>query len=115
MKRKTFFPVLFAAVMLICAAFIAWYLPANNERLFQIEDTKLSLETSQGRERRQQHEYDQALASIPEVQEKLDSLIPLNEAALEEKKVLKAEQKALKKEKETLQKQLEALGAQGGN
>ncbi len=115
MNKRSFFPVLFSAVLLFCVLFIVWYLPALNERLFQIEDTRLSLETSLGRERKQQREYNETAAAIPEIQAELDRIIPLNEAMLEEKKQLKTELKALKKEKEMLEKEAEASDSPGVN
>ena len=89
--------------MLICVLFIVWYLPAVSQRRFQLEDTQKSLETSLGRERKQQSEYDETVAALPEVEAELERVLPLTEAAKEEVKSLKKERKALRKEKKELE------------
>ena len=98
-------PILFACIMFLCVLFIAWYLPAVSERSFRLQDVRKSIETSLGRERKQQYEYDETVASIPEVQAELDRLAPLNDEINQEVKALKDERKRLRQEK----KELEAL------
>lgn len=100
------FPLVFTVIMLICVLFIAWYLPASGARQFQLEDVQKSLETSQGRERKQQHEYDETVAAIPEVQAELDRVLPLSESAAQEVQDLKAERKSLRQEKKDLEDML---------
>ena len=102
MKKNNRLAVLFAIVMLICVLFIVWYLPAVSQRRFQIGDIRKSLETSQGRERKQQSEYDETVAALPEVEAELERVLPLTEVAKEEVKSLKKERKALRKEKKEL-------------
>ena len=68
-RRKSFFPLLFVLVMLLCVLFISWYLPTVSTLRFSLEDRKISLETSQGRERKQQHEYDEAVSALAEAKE----------------------------------------------
>ena len=104
-KRRSFLPVLFAVVMLVCVLFVICYLPAVNSLRFRLEDVEKSLETSRGRERKQQYEYDEAVAAIPEVQAELDRIIPLNDQAKQELQDLKAERKRLREEKKELEKQ----------
>ena len=65
MKHKSCLPVLFTLVMLACVLFLVWYLPAIGQRRFSLEDVQKSLETSLGRERKQQYEYDETVAAIP--------------------------------------------------
>ena len=103
MKRKSFLPVLFSLLMLICVLFIVWYLPSVGNLRFRLEDVQKSLETSQGRERKQQHEYDEAVSALAEAKEELEMIRPQAEAAAETKKVLKEERKALKQEKKDLE------------
>lgn len=103
MKRKSVLPVLFFLVMLICVLFIAWYLPSVQNLRFRVEDVRKSLETSQGRERKQQHEYDETVEAIPETEAELEQIRPLTEAAKEEVKALKEERKKLRKEKKELE------------
>ena len=59
MKKGSAYAVFFTVIMLICVLFIVWYLPAVSQRRFQLGDTQKSLETSLGRERKQQSEYDE--------------------------------------------------------
>lgn len=104
-KKPSLFPVLFASVMLLFVLFLVWYLPALDERVFMLQDVRQSIETSQGRERKQQYEYDETVAAIPEIQAELDRVIPLEEAAQQEVQALKEERKQLRQQK----KELEAL------
>ncbi len=103
MKKKSAFPVLFSAIMLIFVLFIVWYLPSVSQRRFQLEDIRKSLETSRGRERKQQSEYDETVALIPEIEAELERVLPLTEAAKAEVKALKKERKELRKEKKELE------------
>ena len=107
MKKSGKMTVLFIVIMLICVFFIVWYLPAVSQRLFQLDDIQKSLETSMGRERKQQSEYDETVALIPAVEAELERVLPLTEAAKEEVKSLKKERKSLRKEK----KELEGAGS----
>ena len=103
MKTGRSFAVLFSIIMLLFVLFIAWYLPAICEVRFQLDDVGKSLETSRGRERKQQYEYDKVVAAIPEVQAELDSILPLSESAAEEVKKLRAERKQLRDKKTELE------------
>ena len=103
MKKGSAYAVFFTVIMLICVLFIVWYLPAVSQRRFQLEDVQKSLETSLGRERKQQSEYDETVATLPEVEAELERVLPLTEAAKEEVKSLKKERKALRKEKKELE------------
>ena len=111
-KSRSVFPVLFSLVMFIFVLFLAWYLPSVGARRFLLEDVQKSLETSQGRERKQQHEYDEAVAGLPEVQAELDRVLPLSEAAQQEVKDLKAERKKLREEKQQLESDLPAAASE---
>lgn len=103
MKHRSFLPFLFSVIMLLFVVFLIWYLPSVGQRRFMLEDVRKSLETSQGRERKQQYEYDETVAALPEVQAELDRIIPLSEAAGEEVKALKEERKQLRNELKELQ------------
>lgn len=102
MKHKSFLPVLFTVVMLVCVLFLTWYLPAVGRRHFLLDDVRESLKTSQGRERKQQYEYDETVAAIPETEAELERILPLSEAAKQEVKALKKERRELKAEKKQL-------------
>ena len=116
-KSGSAFPVVFSLVMFLCVLFLVWYLPAVQDRTFRINDTGISLEMSQGRERKQQYEYDQAAAAIPAVEAELERLKPLCDAAAEEVQALKDEKKKLREEKKTLTEQqaapADAIGGSG--
>lgn len=103
MKKNSSLAILFTLIMLICVLFVVWYLPAVSQRHFQLEDIQKSLETSLGRERKQQAEYDETVALIPAVEAELERVIPLTEAAKEKVKSLKKERKSLRKEKKELE------------
>ena len=103
MRKKPILPVLFTVIMLVCVLFVIWYIPSVSARRFQLEDVQKSLETSRGRERKQQAEYEETVAALPEAEAELESLKPQMEAAQEEVKNLKAERKKLRKEKKELE------------
>ena len=103
MKTVRSFAVLFSIIMLLFVLFIVWYVPAIGQMRFQLDDIGKSLETSRGRERKQQHEYDEVVASIPEVQAELDNILPLSTSAAEEVKKLKEERKQLRETKKELE------------
>ena len=111
-RRKSVFPVVFVLVMLLCVLFIAWYLPTVSSLRFRLQDANVSLETSQGRERTQQHEYDETVAALAAAQEELASVQPLADQAAEEKKALKEERKQLRQEKKELEEKL-GSGSEG--
>lgn len=99
----------FIIFMLVFVLFLAWYIPAVSQRGFQLQDIEKSLETSQGRERKQQYEYDKVIAEIPEVQAELNQVTPQTDSAEQEVAELKARRKELRSEKKNLEKQLEEL------
>ena len=101
-KSGSAFRVLFPLVMFICILFLVWYIPAVHNLTFRINDVRISLEMSQGRERKQQKEYDEAAAAIPEAEAELARLTPLCDAVREEVQALKEEKKKLKEEKKAL-------------
>ena len=103
MKKDSILAVTFTFVMLICVVFIVWYLPAVSQRHFQLDDIQKSLETSLGRERKQQSEYDETVSSIPLVEAELEQVLPQTEAAKIEVKALKKERKALRNKKKELE------------
>ena len=105
-QRKPVFPVIFVLVMLLCVLFIAWYLPTVSSLRFRLQDANVSLETSQGRERKQQHEYDETVEALTAAQDELARVQPLADQAAEEKKALKEERKQLRQEKKELEEKL---------
>lgn len=97
--------LIFTATMLLFVLFLFWYLPSDASLRFQLQDVEKSYETSQGRERKQQKEYDDAAAAIPETEADIAAIKPKSEAAQQKVTELKAQRKQLRNEK----KELEAL------
>lgn len=115
MNKKSFLPFLFSVVMLICVLFVVWYLPAVEQRRFQLDDVRKSLETSRGRERKQQYEYDETVKAVPETEAELERILPLAEAAKDEARSLKKERKKLRQEKKELEASAGTVGVQEVN
>lgn len=97
------FQIVFTAVMLIFVLFLVWYLPAAHDMRFRLEDAEKSLETSRGRERKQQYEYDETVAALPVAEAELQRVSPLADDAELEVKQLKEERKNLRQEKKELE------------
>lgn len=110
-RRKTLFPVLFVIIMLIFTVFVAWFLPSVSNLRFRLQDTQISLETSHGRERKQQHEYDETVADLHTVREELAQLQPQIDQAEADTKELKAERKELRRRLKELQSMTSSEGA----
>ena len=108
-KRADILSILFVAVLLFFALFLCWYLPSMSSLRFRYEDTQLSLETSRGRENKQQYEYDEVFAQLPLVQEELLQKAPQASEAESEVDALKARKKELRAARDELEQQLSAL------
>lgn len=93
----------FIVIMLLFVMFIFWYLPTDAAVRFQLQDVGKSFETSQGRERKQQKEYDDAAAAIPETEAEIANIRPLADAAEQEVAELKKQRKQLRNEKKELE------------
>ena len=106
--KKPLLPVLFSIIMLLFVFFFFWYLPTESSLRFQLQDTGKSLETSLGRERKQQKEYNEAAEAIPETEAEIANILPLAEAAQKEVSDLKAQRKDLRSKKKELETLLEA-------
>jgi len=99
-KRKTGVArALFCLLMLLFCATLAALTVLRAQTDFQLEDVARSLETSRGRERKQQAEYEEAAAELPRVREELAKVQPLADAAEQEAAELKEKRKALREEK----------------
>ena len=103
--------IVLTLALLLCALFLIVYVPAMAWRQFQLDDTALSLETSQGRERKQQYEYDEVTAALPETRAELAEVQPLADEAAAKVAELKARRKELRAEKKELEAALEAQAA----
>ena len=63
------FARLFAVMMILACGFTAWYAYQHEKLTLAIEDVRVSLETSQARERKQQYEYNEVTKALPEAKE----------------------------------------------
>ena len=117
MKKKiTGFSLCCVVFLFIFAVFMIWYIPSISSLQTKITDTRQSLETSRGRENKQQDEYDKAVADLPVVRAELNEKAPLAEAAEQEVTELKARRKDLRQEKMALEEKLAGSGpAQEGD
>ena len=112
-RKSSFLALLFLCIMFVFVLFAVWYLPSAGTLRFQLDDVQKSLETSFGREKKQQMEYDEVAAALPAAQEELDRLLPLAEEAQNTVKSLKEERKTLRQEKKDLEKSTEQGKNQG--
>ena len=102
MKSSKGFSLLIAAVLLCFAFFLAWHHVSDAALRFNLADTELMLETSYGRERKQNKEHEDYLESITKAEEKLALLLPQVEAADAESTSLKETRKQLRAERDQL-------------
>lgn len=102
-KSPAWLARLFIGVMLLFCAFLTAFVLLRGSLSFQLADLALSLETSQGRERKQQYEYDQVQTELPLTRAELEETQPLADAAAEKVSQLKAERKRLRAEKKELE------------
>ncbi len=111
-RMPGWFRAVFITVMFFTCAILCWYAASQYQLQFQIADLSLSLETSRGREIKQQYEYDQVAAQLPLVEEQVALLEPQAAAAQAVEKELRAQRKTLRAENAELAQKLEALQAQ---
>ena len=109
-RREKVLAGVFVLVMLAFSVLLAAWVPLRAALDFSIADTSLSLETSRGRERKQQMEYDQVLEALPAVREELAEIQPRAEAAAEQVRLLKEERKALRARKKQKEAERESSG-----
>ena len=102
-KSPAWLARLFIGVMMFFCLFLTAFVLLRGSLSFQLADLALSLETSEGRERKQQYEYDQVQAELPLTRAELEETQPLADAAVEKVSQLKAERKLLRAEKKELE------------
>ena len=101
-RRENGWAWAFALVMLLFSLAMLLWVPLRVRLDAQLADTRLSLETSQGRERKQQMEYDQVTEELPKVRAELAEVQPQADAAAEEVQRLKDIRKELRERKKAL-------------
>ena len=102
-KPNSPFSLCCVVVLIAFAVFMVWYIPSLSSVRGKTEETRQLLETSIGREGKQQDEYDKAVADLPVVQEELKEKQPLAEQAAQKVTDLKARRKELRAEKQSLE------------
>ena len=107
--RFSFFSFVFVFVALLFSFFMAWYIPSYASLQSRMEETALSLETSRGRENKQQYEYDQVAEEIPQIRQKISQTVPLSEVKESLVLELKSKRKELRNEKKKLEEQIAEL------
>ena len=105
-KRMNPFTVCCLVFLAAFVLFTAWYIPSASSLRAKISETSQLLETSRGRESKQQDEYDKAVADLPLAKAELNEKRPLAETAEQEVTELKARRKELRQEKKALEEQL---------
>ena len=93
------------ALLFAAAGMTLYYGTASGLTAAKIADTAISLETSRGRERKQQLELDAANLKLPRLQAETAELQPQAETAAAEVTALKTLRKQLREEKKTLTEQ----------
>ena len=102
-KRISVFSVFCVVFFFVFAAFMAWYIPSMSSVRSKTVQTQRDLETSRGREDKQQAEYDKAVGELPLVRAELEEKQPLAEEALKTIEDLKIRRRELRAEKKTLE------------
>ena len=105
---------LFVLIMLAFSLLMAAWVPLRAALDFSMADTALSLETSRGRERKQQAEYDQVQRELPQIRAELEETLPMAEEAARRVASLKTERKALRAEKKEIEETLAGNGESAG-
>ena len=106
------FTALFVAVLILCCAVVAASVFREASLRAQIADAQSSLTTAQGRLRKQQQEYAEYTAALPEVLEALAVVEPQATAAYDQEQALRQQRKELRAENADLADQIALLQAQ---
>lgn len=105
-KKAQVFSVSCVLILFAFVVFMVWYTVSMSSLDSKIAETRQSLETSRGRENKQQAEYDKAVAELPLVQAELQEKQPLAEEAESKVAALKTRRKELRAEKQELEEML---------
>ena len=108
------FTVFFVIIMMISCLWLIVWVPLNAYLDFRLSEAAMDLETSQGRERKQDFEYNQVVEAIPLTRQELDEAQPRADSLLQEVTDLKASRKELRAEKKRLEELLEHAQQEAG-
>ena len=106
------FRALFVAAMLPICALLAFFAVDQVRLRAEIADLTISLDTSRGREARQDHEYDEVVAALPVARAELERVQPLADAAKAEENELRQQRKDIRAENAALRAQIEDAQAE---
>lgn len=106
------FRALFVAAMLSVCALLAFFAVDQARLRAEVADLTLSLETSRGREARQNHEYDEVVAALPVTRAELERVQPQADAAKAVENDLRQQRKDIRAENAALQEQIDAAQAE---
>lgn len=106
------FRALFVAAMLSVCALLAFFAVDQARLRAEVADLTLSLETSRGREARQNHEYDEVVAALPVARAELERVQPQADAAKAVENDLRQQRKDIRAENAALQEQIDAAQAE---
>lgn len=102
MILKRWISLLFSFFMLLTCLGVAWLHVSMSSTQAALVDLDRSLETSLGRERKQQKELDDVQATLPKAREQLDSLLPVQEEIEQEVSELKEKRRELREKMDEL-------------
>ena len=88
--------------MLAFCAFLAWHTWTAYDLRFQVEDLSITLETNRQRVLKQQYEYDEAAAAIPEIQAQLELIQPQTDTKTQAVSILKERRTELRAQRDAL-------------
>ena len=106
------FTALVVAVLLLCSAVVASSLFREAALHQEIADVQTTLSAAQGRLRKQQQEYADYAAALPEVLAELETVQPQADAAYAQEQLLRQQRKELRAENAALADEIAALTAQ---
>ena len=103
------FTAILVAALLLCSVMVAASIFHEAAMVKKIADVQINLEAVQGRLRKQQQEYAEYQALLPQVEAELAALQPQADAAYEQEQALRQQRKDLRAENSALQDELNAL------
>ena len=110
MRIRRMLAALWACLMLLGCLGLAMTAVERERLRAALDDVNIKLTTSRGREARQQAEYDEAAAALPEARAAWEELSPQVEAAVARETALKAERRQKRAERDALKNSAPAAG-----
>lgn len=101
-----FLSALFVLIMAFTVAVLIWYTADSGSIHSRIDEARKDYETAMGRVKKQQSEYEKAVADVTAAEKKLADLQPEAEKAEANADAQKAERKELRKQRDELEEKL---------